>query len=166
MTEEKDFDGPYKHPSHFDLWTPWNEQFLELLNQMRVEYGSWRKVCEVSKTRLKAMRNLRNGSRKAVSMRVVDRLCSTTGVGSIEDFVWFTAWDLVALGVWKKPADPLTGETPETVPGRKKAERIAKHKRRLERERIRQEKADAFVKGIIDERTRRGYTKGYTKGGR
>jgi hypothetical protein len=47
------------------------------------------------------MRNIRGGKRKAISMTLLDRLITTTDVGSLDEFIWFTADDLVALGIWK-----------------------------------------------------------------
>lgn len=50
---------------------------------------------------MKVFRNLRRGRRKAVSLRLLDRIVTTTEVGSVEEFTWFTADDLVKLGIWK-----------------------------------------------------------------
>lgn len=82
-----------------DLYTPMNEQVRAVLEQMRQRYGSWRMVAEVTNTKIKVLRNIRN-NRKTVSMKVLDRMCSATGIGSVDDFEWFKASDLAALGIW------------------------------------------------------------------
>lgn len=89
-----------RHPNSGDLYTPVTPELLELFERMRAEHGTWRRVAAISETRLKVLRNLRRSKRKAVSQRLLDRLCSTTNVGSIHEFTWFTADDLVALGIW------------------------------------------------------------------
>ena len=91
-----------RHPKHGDVYTPYTPEILELLERMRTEYGSWRQVCAISSTRMKVLRNVRAGKRKAISYRFLDRLCSATGVGGVHEFTWFTADDLVALGIWKE----------------------------------------------------------------
>src|SRR4051794_39293953 len=92
---------PHKHPNWADLYTPITPEVLDLFERMRDEHGSWRIVCAISKTRLKTMRNLRRGNRKCISQRLLDRLCSSTEVGSVDEFTWFTPEDLIALGIWK-----------------------------------------------------------------
>lgn len=92
----------FRHPNWAELYTPITPQILDLFERMRVEHGSWRNVCAISKTRLKTMRNLRRGNRKCISQRLLDRLCSSTEVGSVNEFTWFTADDLIALGIWKR----------------------------------------------------------------
>jgi len=90
-----------RHPKHGDLYTPVTQELLDLFERMAVEHGSYRRVCAVSGTRMKVFRFMRRGKRKAISMSQLDRLITTTEVGSLRDFIWFTADDLVALGIWK-----------------------------------------------------------------
>ena len=90
----------HRHPAHGDLYTPTTPELLALFDRMRAEHGTWREVCAISGTRLKVLRNLRQGKRKAISQRLVDRLVTTTGVGALHEFIWFTADDLVKLGIW------------------------------------------------------------------
>lgn len=102
--------GEYKHPKSGDLYTPINEDVLRLFWRMREKHGTWREVAYLSNTRLKVLRRLRKDpEQKAISMTMLDRLITTTGVGELRDYTWFTADDLVALGVWKKPAEPVAG---------------------------------------------------------
>ena len=95
MTERKK-----RHPNSGDLYTPVTPELVALFERMKNEHGTWRRVAAISETRLKVLRNLRQAKRKAVSQRLLDRICSSTGVGSIHEFTWFTADDLVALGIW------------------------------------------------------------------
>jgi hypothetical protein len=96
-----------KHPKRNDLYTPITPEVIELLIRMRQRHGTWREVSYLSHTRLKVLRRWREGGRKAISMTKMDELMTTTEVGDLRDFPWFTADDLVLLGIWDKPADPV-----------------------------------------------------------
>jgi hypothetical protein len=52
---------------------------------------------------MRQLADIRKGKRKAISMRVLDRAITTSGVGNLYDFTFFTAEDLVKLGIWKAP---------------------------------------------------------------
>jgi hypothetical protein len=120
-----------------------------LLERMHVEHGSWRMVCYLSKTRIKVLRNVRSGKRKAVSMTFLDRLITTTDVGSLDDFTWFTADDLVALGIWK-PVQYAVGDL--RIKGDVVTQKIPSDQaRRLRLERKKKKKAAAKRKA------KRGY---------
>lgn len=135
-------DSNRRHPSSGELYTPCTDQFYDLLNRMYQEWGSWRNVAWKGGVRMKVLRNLRAGDRKAVSMSLLDRMCTGTGVGSINDFIWFTADDLVALGIWKPVVyvegdERVQGEStwtrkrvPETDAERSRRLRKARRKRR------------------------------------
>lgn len=97
------------HPSSGDLYTPVTAEVIALLIRMKLKHRFWRDVSAISGTKLRVVRRLRYGEYKTVSMSLLDRMITTTGVGSIEDFVWFTADDLVALGIWDPPAEALDG---------------------------------------------------------
>ena len=97
------------HPKKHDLYTPVTPELLELFVRMRARHGSWRQVAFLSNTRLKVLRRWRNGQRKSISMTKLDELITTTGVGSLRDYPWFTADDLVTLGIWDEPYPPLDG---------------------------------------------------------
>lgn len=99
----------HKHPAGNDLYTPMTPEMLALFERMRAEHGSWRRVAALSGTRLKVLRNLRAAKRKAISQRLLDRLVTGTGVGALHEFIWFTADDLVALGIWE-PVMYVEGE--------------------------------------------------------
>jgi len=96
-----------KHPKKNDLYTPITPELMELFAHMRAVHGSWREVAYLSNTRLKVLRRWRNGRRKSISMTKLDELITTTEVGDLRDYPWFTADDLVTLGIWDAPADPV-----------------------------------------------------------
>jgi hypothetical protein len=95
------------HPKKNDLYTPITPEMLELFVRMRARHESWRQVAYLSNTRLKVLRRWRNGGRKTISMTKLDELITTTEVGDLRDYPWFTADDLVVLGIWDEPADPI-----------------------------------------------------------
>jgi len=107
MSDDKERDGrseweKRRHPNGHDLYTPLGPQVRELLWRMHDEHGTWREVSALSAIRLKIIRNIRRDmNRRAISMTMLDRLITATGVGSLEEFQWFTANDLVRLGIWK-----------------------------------------------------------------
>jgi hypothetical protein len=102
---------PHRHPNAGDLYTPMTPEVYALFERMLHEHGTWRQVAALTETRLKVLRNLRKGKRKAISQRLLDRLCTGTKVGAVHEFPWFTADDLVTLGIW----DPV-----QYVEGRKR----------------------------------------------
>lgn len=97
------------HPNpRGDLYTPITPEFMGLLDRMRAECGSWRLVAAKCNMRMKTLRRIRKraGSgpeQRAISLTTVDKMCIATGVGSSAEFIWFTADDLVTLGIWKQP---------------------------------------------------------------
>jgi hypothetical protein len=95
------------HPNHQELYTPFTRQVVLLFERMRDEHGTWRDVAYLTDTRLKVLRLARNGSRKAISIKLMDRMIQGTGVGSLDDFTWFTPEDLVKLGIWEDVEEAL-----------------------------------------------------------
>lgn len=89
------------HPKSEDLYTPITPEVQALFQRMYDELGSWREVAAAGRIRLKVLRNLRQRKRTCVSQRRLDKLCSGTGIGGVHEFPWFTADDLVKLGIWK-----------------------------------------------------------------
>jgi hypothetical protein len=131
-----------RHPNGGDLYTPVGVQFFDLLDLLHREYGSWRVVAWKTELRLKQLRTLRSGERKAISLRVLDRMITTSGVGDLSDFTFFTAEDLVKLGIWKEP---------RYVEGNKRIQgseiTVAPEMTRLERERLgRKKRRDKIAK--------------------
>lgn len=92
-----------RHPRQADLYTPFGPDVLAILMRMHDEYGSWRRVAAITETRMRVIRVVKSGRRKAISQRFMDRLITKSGVGNLEQLPWFTADDLVTLGVWKHP---------------------------------------------------------------
>jgi len=97
-----------RHPRGDDLYTPMNDQVLELFDRMLEEWGSWRRVAWKSNMRLKALRNLRQSQRTAVSMSLIDRMTTGCGVGGVHEFEWYTPDELIDLGIWK-PVQHVVG---------------------------------------------------------
>lgn len=120
-----------RHPNDGDLYTPITPQLMALIVRMRQEHGTWSNVCAVSKTKKRVLRKLYKLEIRAVSMTLLDRLCTTTEVGSVGEFPWFTAEDLVALGIW----DELFGDRDERR--RELKNRRARRRRQLKKERAR-----------------------------
>lgn len=95
-------DWPYPHPKHAERFTPVTPELIALFDRMHDELGSWRAVALTTGLRLRSLRRLHDAERrKTVSQTMLDRICVTTGIGSIEEFEWFTAEDMVTLGIWQ-----------------------------------------------------------------
>lgn len=97
----------YRHPKHGDLYTPLTPELMELFARMRARHGSWRQVAYLSNTRLKVLRRYHRGTARTISMTKLDEIITTTGVGSLRDYPWYEADDLVKMGVWDPPAPNL-----------------------------------------------------------
>lgn len=64
--------------------------------------GTWRKVAEITETRLRVLRRIRNGERKTISMTLLDRMLTRLdGETSVEDYPWYTPNELVEQGIWQ-----------------------------------------------------------------
>lgn len=97
----------YRHPKHGDLYTPLSDELLELFARMRARHGSWRQVAYLSNTRLKVLRRYHHGTIRTISMTKLDEIITTTEVGDLRDYPWFTADELVEMGIWDPPAPNL-----------------------------------------------------------
>ena len=81
-------------------------EIIEMIERLRLEYGRWRDVSAISGLRLKQLRAIRqmkhaNGkARKTISLTVMDRILTTTEVGHVNDYPWYTPDDLVDMGIW------------------------------------------------------------------
>jgi hypothetical protein len=95
------------HPLSGEVYTPMTTEIVEMIERLHLEYGRWRAVSEVSGLRLKQLRAIRqhkhaNGKRrKTISLRTMDRILTTTEVGHINDYPWYTPDELVEMGIWK-----------------------------------------------------------------
>lgn len=95
-----------RHPMHGDVYTPITPEIRALLERMKAECGgTWRSVAERTSTKQRIIRRIRDTARRpdsaAVSLRLLDRLITKTGVGDLNDYEWFEAEDMVKLGIWK-----------------------------------------------------------------
>jgi len=154
------------HPNHAELYTPIGPQFYELLDQIYREYeGNWRIVAWKTALRLKQLQRFRTGETKAISLRVLDRIITTSGVGNLQDFVFFTAEDLVKLGIWKEPYyvegnKRIQGKvvTEAPVMSRLERERLGRKKRRdrIARAKKEEKRRDATPDLLSEKNKRRG----------
>jgi hypothetical protein len=78
---------------------------MDLLVRMRKELGSWREVAAAVGMRTRELRRYHRVEVKVVSLTMMDRLCSSTGVGHISEFRWYTAKELVEMGIWTHEFD-------------------------------------------------------------
>jgi len=93
----------WRHPNDWDLYTPITEDILSFMSRLHDINGSWRKVAEITETRLRVLRRIRTGERKTISMTLLDRMLTRLDVGGItvEDFDWYTPNELVERGIWQ-----------------------------------------------------------------
>jgi hypothetical protein len=82
-------------------------EIIAMIERLRLEYGRWRDVSAETGLRLKQLRAIRqmkhaNGKhRKTISLTVMDRILTTTEVGHINDYPWYTPEQLVEMGIWE-----------------------------------------------------------------
>lgn len=89
------------HPNEGDVYTPITPEVVELFERMKAEGdGTWRQVAATCGMRLKVLRNIYTVRRKTISLALLDRAITRTGVGNLRDYLWFTPQDLVAMGIW------------------------------------------------------------------
>jgi hypothetical protein len=96
-------DPTRTHPHDRDLYTPITDELIAYLNRAHLEAGTWRNICEAGGIRLRQLRRIRTASTLTVSMRLMDRIIVGSGVGSLDDWYWFTPEDLIRMGLWKEP---------------------------------------------------------------
>jgi hypothetical protein len=135
-------------------------EVYDLLEQMRTELGSWRVVAWKGNIKLRVLRNIRQGKRKAITLKVLDRMITGTGVGNLGQFTFFTAEDLVRLGIWSEPTY-LDGDHKviggERVPierpqvSRLERERIGRRKQRKRRKKVLKQRAmDELYERVVN----------------
>ena len=91
-----------RHVRSDDLYTPITPQVHAWMDQMRREYGSWSMIAAVCDMRIKSVHNIRyKRDRWSISLRTMDKMMTATGIGNLNDFVWFRAEDMVRHGIWK-----------------------------------------------------------------
>ena len=95
------------HPLNGEVYTPVTDEIVALINRLHDEHGRWRDIAELSGIRSKQLRSLRrhrhaNGNRrKTISLGMLDKLLTTTEVGHINDYPWYTPDELVEMGIWE-----------------------------------------------------------------
>lgn len=90
------------HPLSRDLYTPITVDLILFLDECKLAAGTWRAICERGNIRLRVLRRLRHGNNFAVSMSLMDRIITGAGTGSLYEWLWFEADDLVKLGFWEE----------------------------------------------------------------
>jgi len=95
------------HPLNGEVYTPVTDEIVALIDRLHDEHGRWRDIAELSGIRSKQLRSLRrhrhaNGNRrKTISLGMLDKLLTTTEVGHINNYPWYTPDELVAMGIWR-----------------------------------------------------------------
>lgn len=83
-------------------WTPNNEQLHELIWLAVREAGNRKQLALIVGIKPRHLRRILDGSTKAVSFNVVDRILARSNVGSrIRELPWLTVDELLEQGVWK-----------------------------------------------------------------
>lgn len=95
----------HRHPLSNELYTPITPEILALFARLYDEYRTWRAVAEAVETKTRVIRRVRSSTRSAISMTLLDRVIQKSGIGDLRDYTWFTAEDMIALGLWK-PVKP------------------------------------------------------------
>jgi len=109
------------------LFTPVNEDVAALIIEMReATGGTWRTLTAATGVKGRMCRRLitahrglgigHKNKRAVISIGVMDRLITGTGVGSLDDFEWFTHFDLIRLGIWNEGLLRKTGRIPTHSP--------------------------------------------------
>ena len=92
------------HPAHGELFTPITDDLMAFLDECYRAVGSWKLLAERAGLRDRQLRRMRNGNKTTcLSMRTVDRLIVASGVGDLDEWLWFTPEDLMRLGLWDPP---------------------------------------------------------------
>src|SRR5262245_9894683 len=95
------------HPLDGEVYTPVTKDIIRLIDRLYLEHGRWRDVAALCGLRVKQVRAIRqmkhaNGNRrKTISLTVMDRMLTTTEVGHVGDYPWYTPDELVEMGIWK-----------------------------------------------------------------
>lgn len=92
---------PRKHPRGEELFTPITPEIRSLFVHLYDEYNTWRAVAEAVQTKARVIRRVRSERHSAISMTLLDRVIQKGGIGRLGDYTWFTADDMIALGIWK-----------------------------------------------------------------
>jgi hypothetical protein len=96
-------DPTRTHPHDRDLYTPITDELIAYLRRAHLEAGTWRNICEAGGIKLRQLRRIRTAGTTTVSMRLMDRIIVGSGVGSLDDWYWFSPEDLIRMGLWKEP---------------------------------------------------------------
>lgn len=86
-----------------ELYTPKDEAFFELMEELRIHVGGqWKDIARQSRLSTRYMRRLRSREWVTVSYKVMDKVLTRCGLPHrISDLPWYTPEQLVEIGVWK-----------------------------------------------------------------
>jgi hypothetical protein len=85
-----------------DYYTRVDERLLAVLEDLKRDYGTWRRVADAVRMSTRTLRLLRRGHNYCVSLTQMDRILSRTDrEWVLENFDWYTPEQLVELGYWK-----------------------------------------------------------------
>lgn len=136
----------WRHPKHNDLYTPVTDEVLQVIKDVKALYVTWPVVAFHTGMRDRILRRYLKGQHTAMSMTTMDRLLVALGRGHLNDFLWFTADDMMELGLWKKTQYVHGREaTKDGQPGVRKTKAQRKAERRA-REKEKKRKARAKEK--------------------
>jgi hypothetical protein len=92
---------------HDYLFTPVTPELLAFLERLKDEWGSWQKLGMSSRVSQRWLRKVLNGHYKAMAYVTLDTMLTNLGVvGEVQKFPWYTASELVEMGVWKEQPQP------------------------------------------------------------
>lgn len=101
----------FKHPlQNSDYYTPITPEIVAMLIELRQIVRTLRRLEILLKTKRRHLRRILKGETKAISMSLLDRIHTEIGTPyQVNDYLWFTAEDLVSLGIWQ-PTGYVAGD--------------------------------------------------------
>jgi len=103
-----------KHHAHLqervgdDLWTLVDDDLLDLFRRIRDEYGSWNAMGWAGRCSQRWLRHVMAKEHKAIGYPTLDTFLNNLGWdGWVQKLDWYSAEELVEMGVWKEQPMPL-----------------------------------------------------------
>lgn len=126
-----------KHHAHLrarmgdDLWTPVNEELQNLFVRIKDEYGSWTRMGWAGRCSQRWLRHVIAGEYRVMAYPTLDRFLNNLGWdGYIQGLEWYTAEELVEMGIWREQGAPPPHEKSkltlavEEIKRRRREERV------------------------------------------
>lgn len=90
-----------------DLWTPVNEELLNLLRRIKDEYGTWDAMGWAGRCSQRWLRHVMDGDYVTLGYPTLDNFLNNLGYdGYVQEMEWYTAEELVERGIWKEQPPP------------------------------------------------------------